>query len=192
MLRLDPAHETAHRNLMELLGLSGRRSDALRQYQECVESLKRELGVEPGAEIQQLYALLKKSDPGDEARINDAVGPVPAQPGAELPVVAVLPLDNLSGDHDAYFVDGIAEDLITALSCFPSLAVIARGSSFAYRGREIAEQAIAGELGAQYLVRGSIQRSGSRVRINVHLLDATWYADPLSGVPAAGAGLVKG
>jgi TolB-like protein/Tfp pilus assembly protein PilF len=172
MLRMDSAHETAHRNLMELLSETGRRSDALRQYQECVEALERELGAEPGPETQDLYARLKRSDSGRGAEGSERTSITPAQHGADHPTVAVLPFENLSGEQDAYFVDGIAEDLITALSCFHSLVVIARGSSFAYRDRETTEQAIASELGAQYLVRGSIQRAGNRVRINVQLLDA--------------------
>lgn len=172
MLGMDSAHETAHRNLMELLSESGRRSDALRQYQECVEALKRELGAEPGPETKSLYAKLKGSDSGAGTGSAIENSSASVRQTVDHPVVAVLPFDNLSGQQDAYFVDGIAEDLITALSCFHSLVVIARGSSFAYRDREMTEQAIADELGAQYLVRGSIQRAGSRVRINVQLLDA--------------------
>jgi adenylate cyclase len=90
----------------------------------------------------------------------------------ELPTVAVLPFDNLSGPDDSYFVDGIAEDIITALSHFSSLMVISRGSTFAYRGRDVSDRDAAAELGAQFLVRGSVRRAGNRVRINVQLLDA--------------------
>jgi len=172
MLSMDSAHETAHRELMELLSQVGQRSDALRQYQECVQALERELGAEPGSETQRLYARLKRSDPRAEEQGSDVLGTSSTRHVKDHPAVAVLPFENLSGDKDAYFVDGIAEDLITALSCFPSLVVIARGSSFALRERELSEQAIAEELGAQYLVRGSVQRADSRVRINVQLLDA--------------------
>jgi adenylate cyclase len=84
----------------------------------------------------------------------------------------VLPFANLSNSEDAYFVDGIVEDIITALSCFHSLLVIARGSSFVYRERGVPDRQIADELGVQFLVRGSVQRAGQRVRINVQLLDA--------------------
>ena len=86
-------------------------------------------------------------------------------------MVAVLPFDNLSSEDDAYFADGMTEDITTALSCFHSLQVIARGSSFVYRGRDVPEHEIAAALGAQFLVRGSVQRAGQRVRINVQLLD---------------------
>ena len=77
MLDMDPAHETAHRNLMELLSESGRRSDALRQYQECVEALKRELGAEPGPETQSLYAQLQGSDSAAAAGPATGAGAAP-------------------------------------------------------------------------------------------------------------------
>jgi TolB-like protein/Tfp pilus assembly protein PilF len=172
LLAIDPAYEPAHRDLMELLSEGGRRSDALRQYQACVEALERELGAEPSPETKLLYASLRRSEPGTATQ--DIVEPATAsaREGTDQPTVAVLPFENLSGEQDSYFVDGIAEDLITALSCFHSLVVIARGSSFAYRDRDLTEQAIADELSAQYLVRGSVQRADSRVRINVQLLDA--------------------
>jgi len=174
LLAIDPAYEPAHRDLMELLASLGRRSDALRQYQLCAEALEREVGALPDAETRQLFERLKQSAAAD--------GSIPAKPGAahenrdpakaEHPTVAVLPFQNLAGSDDAYFVDGIVEDLITSLSCFGSLLVIARGSSFVYRDSELSDQAIAAELGAQFLVRGSVQRAGDRVRINVQLLDA--------------------
>jgi adenylate cyclase len=83
----------------------------------------------------------------------------------------VLPFDNLSTQEDAYFADGITEDITIALSCFHSLQVIARGSAFVYRGRDLPEREIAAALGAQFLVRGSVQRIAKRVRVNVQLLD---------------------
>jgi adenylate cyclase len=157
---------------MELLSGSGRRSDALRQYQECVEALERELGAEPGPDTRRLFNKLKRTDSEAATETRSKSSSISDRQGTGLPAVAVLPFDNLSGEQDTYFVDGIAEDLITALSCFHSLVVIARGSSFAYRDRDMPEKAIADELGAQFLVRGSIQRAGDRVRINVQLLDA--------------------
>jgi DNA-binding SARP family transcriptional activator len=133
ILSMDSAHETAHRTLMELLSESGRRSDALWQYKECADALMRELGAQPGAETQQLFAKLKQTDAESESKSDLEVNAMSAKQGTDHPTVAVLPFENLSGEQDAYFVDGIAEDLITALSCFHSLAVIARGSSFSER-----------------------------------------------------------
>jgi adenylate cyclase len=168
-LAMDPSCEAAHRQLMELLARVGRRSDALRQYRTCVEVLERELGAEPDAETQRLHANLQRSETATEA---SEPSPVASQGEPAKPKLAVLPFDNLSGEDDAYFVDGIVEDITTALSCFHSLVVIARGSSFSYRGRDVPERRIADDLGAQFLVRGSVRRAGRRVRVNIQLLDA--------------------
>ena len=169
-LALDAACEHAHRELMELLGRSGRRAEALRQYQLCAQALERVLGTQPSAETTRLYESLRRSDTCDSAQSARASAPAPdAHP---LPSVAVLPFENLSGSEHDYFVDGIVEDITTALSCFDSLLVIARGSAFRYRHGALADREIADALGAQFLVRGTLQRSGQRVRVKVQLVDA--------------------
>jgi TolB-like protein/Flp pilus assembly protein TadD len=90
------------------------------------------------------------------------------------PAIAVLPFDNLSGDPDQeYFADGIAEDLITRLSAWRSFPVIARNSSFTYKGRPIDVKQISQELGVRYVVEGSVRKAGERVRISAQLIDAT-------------------
>jgi TolB-like protein len=170
-IAMDTACEPAHRHLMELFERTGRRSDALRQYQFLTEALDRELGTEPSPETKVVYERIRG---GGAAATTPQASPPAAVPTPlhELPTVAVLPFDNLSGPDDSYFVDGIAEDIITALSHFSSLMVISRGSTFAYRGREVSDRDAAAELGAQFLVRGSVRRAGNRVRINIQLLDA--------------------
>ena len=86
--------------------------------------------------------------------------------------IAVLPFSNLSGDAEQeYFSDGIAEDIITDLSQLSGLAVIARQSSFAYRGRAVKAQDIGKELGVRYLLEGSVRKSGDRVRITAQLVE---------------------
>jgi adenylate cyclase len=88
--------------------------------------------------------------------------------------IAVLPFDNLSGDPEQqYFADGVAEDLITELSRFRALFVIARNSSFAFRGQQIDVAEIARRLAVRYLVEGSLRRVGNRVRITVQLIDGS-------------------
>ena len=90
---------------------------------------------------------------------------------AEKPSIAVLPLENLSGDpKQEFFADGVAEDLITALSKLEQLRVIARNSSFSYKGRAVKVQEIGRDLHVHYLVEGSVRKSGGRVRINVQLI----------------------
>jgi adenylate cyclase len=94
-------------------------------------------------------------------------------PLAEKPSVAVLPFDNLSDDpRQSYFADGIAQDLMTDLSRIPRLFVVARNSTFAYRGKAIDVRDIARELGARYVVEGSVRRAGDQLRINVQVIDA--------------------
>jgi adenylate cyclase len=104
--------------------------------------------------------------------------PTPTGTAADLllpdkPSIAVLPFVNMSADAEqSYFVDGLAEDLITDLSKVPELFVIARNSSFAYKGRSIDVRQIARELGVKYVVEGSARRVADRVRINAQLIDA--------------------
>ncbi len=98
--------------------------------------------------------------------------PAKDQDESTLPTVAVLPFLNLSGDVEQdYFADGIVEDIITALSRFKSFAVIARNSTFAFKGRAIDAREIAQQLGAAYLVEGSVRRAGNRLRITAQLVD---------------------
>lgn len=88
------------------------------------------------------------------------------------PRIAVLPFENLSADpKQDYFADGITEDLITDLSKVSGLEVIGRNSAFAYKGSRKREQAIGADLGVAYLLKGSVQRSGDRIRINARLAD---------------------
>lgn len=89
------------------------------------------------------------------------------------PSIAVLPFTNLSGDKEQeYLADGITEDIITALTRFRWFFVIARNSSFAYKGRSLDAKHVAQELGVRYLLEGSVRKSGERVRISVQLVDA--------------------
>ncbi len=92
----------------------------------------------------------------------------------DRPSIAVLPFANLGGDPaQDYFADGMTEDLITDLSRISGLFVIARNSSFAYRDQDVAIRRVAEELGVRYVLEGSVRRSGSAVRINAQLIDAT-------------------
>jgi TolB-like protein len=97
--------------------------------------------------------------------------PVPLSEG---PSLAVLPFSNLSGDPEQeYFSDGLTEDLITDLSRIAGLSVIARNSTFIYKGRAVRVEEVGRELGVSHVLEGSVRRSGDRVRINAQLIDAT-------------------
>ena len=91
-----------------------------------------------------------------------------------LPSIAVLPFANMSGDPDQeFFGDGLAEDILTALSRLRWMFVVARNSSFVYKGRAIDVREAGRELGVRYVLEGSVRRSGNRVRVTSQLIDAT-------------------
>jgi adenylate cyclase len=122
-------------------------------------------------------------------------------PPPDKPAVAVLPFDNMSGDPaQAYFSGGITEDVITELSRFRELLVIARNSSFAFRGKVADVREIGRVLGAGYVVEGSVRRAGDRVRITAQLVDAAtgahlWaerYDRPLEDVFAVQDEIARG
>ena len=97
----------------------------------------------------------------------------PALPLPDRPAIAVLPFINMSGDPEQeYFSDGISEDIITALSKLRWFFVIARNSSFIYKGKAVHMKQVAAELGVGYVIEGSVRRSGDRVRITAQLNDA--------------------
>jgi adenylate cyclase len=97
-----------------------------------------------------------------------------ALPLPDKPSIAVLPFDNLSGgQRDEYFSDGITNDIITDLSKFSSLFVIASNSVFVYKGKPVKVQDVSRDLGVRYVLEGTIQRASEKVRINAQLIDAT-------------------
>ena len=102
-------------------------------------------------------------DPGSDRSL-----PLPDKPS-----IAVLPFANMSSDAEQeFFADGIAEDVITALSCYPSLFVIARSSCLTYKGRAVGVKQVARELGVRYVLEGSLRKSGSRIRVTAQLVEA--------------------
>ena len=95
------------------------------------------------------------------------------KPVSDRPSIAVLPFTNMSGDPEQeYFSDGMTEDIITELSRFRSLLVIARNSSFSYKGRSPRIQDVGRELGVRYVIEGSVRKSGDRLRVTAQLVEA--------------------
>ena len=91
----------------------------------------------------------------------------------DKPSIAVLPFQNMSGDPEQeYFVDGMVEEIITALSRIRWLLVIARNSSFTYKGQAVDVRQVGRELGVRYVLEGSVRKAGDRVRISAQLIDA--------------------
>ena len=132
--------------------------------------------VSPGVTVSRIWAGQPQKDPNRTANILDglrlaglAEGP---EPEPTIPSLAVLPFENMSGDPEQeYFADGIADDIITALSRFKSFAVIARNSSFTYKGRAVEVRQVAKDLGVRYVLEGSVRRAGARLRITAQLVD---------------------
>jgi TolB-like protein/Tfp pilus assembly protein PilF len=113
-----------------------------------------------------------KSAGGDDAQ-PAVISPRLAAPPPDRPAIAVLPFVNMSGEAEQeYFSDGISEDVITALSKLRWFFVIARNSSFSFKGRSVHIREVAEELGVSYVVEGSVRKEGERVRITAQLIDA--------------------
>jgi TolB-like protein/class 3 adenylate cyclase len=104
----------------------------------------------------------------------DSTGARPQLALPDRPSIAVLPFNNMSGDPEQeYFADGMAEDILTALSRCKWLFVIARNSSFTYKGRTVDVRQVGRELGVRYVLEGSVRRSGNRLRFTAQLVEAT-------------------
>ncbi|MGH6961861.1 MAG: BTAD domain-containing putative transcriptional regulator, partial [Dongiaceae bacterium] len=195
LLSLDPLREAACRALMRIHAEQSQTAQALKLYESLRDRLHRELGVKPEPETAQLYeSILQRraapAPPSTGSSPAESDGR-PALAPAELPLpskpsIAVLPFQNLSGDPEQeYFADGMVEEIITALSRLRWLFVIARNSSFAYKGRAVDVKQIGRELGVRYVLEGSVRKAGNRVRIAGQLIDtatgATLWADRFDG-----------
>jgi TolB-like protein/class 3 adenylate cyclase len=119
----------------------------------------------------RVYRLAPAADAVASSKDEAALAAAPVVP--DRPSIAVLPFTNMSGDAEQnYFADGIVEDIITALSRFKELFVIARNSSFVYKGRSVDIQQVGRELGVRYVLEGSVRKAANRVRITGQLIDA--------------------
>jgi serine/threonine protein kinase/tetratricopeptide (TPR) repeat protein len=139
---------------------------------------------EAGAHLSGVLQRVLASDPSLRPESAAALRQLlsdPARPAAEAvpgfggrPAIAVLPFDNRSGDPEQeFFADGLAEDLIARLSLWRSFPVISRNATFDYKGRSVDTKQLARELGARYVVQGSVRKAGNRVRIAAQLSDAS-------------------
>ncbi|AWM85518.1 hypothetical protein C4E04_01315 [Microvirga sp. 17 mud 1-3] len=168
LLAQDSTAEEAHRALIRLHMRAGHPNRARRQFKLCREALHRELGTSPEEETVALLA-------GDHVHVPD---PATLPPAQEAPTrrtsIAVLPFRNLSADQaEEYFVDGVVDEVIAALSRVRGLMVVGRNSSFAFRGVERGPKQIAADLGVRYILMGSVRKSGSRVRATAELIDGS-------------------
>ncbi|MFL6208704.1 MAG: BTAD domain-containing putative transcriptional regulator [Pyrinomonadaceae bacterium] len=168
LVALDPAHETAHRELMHLYAATGRRTQALRQYKECCAALRKELDTGPERATVELHAQI----------IAGRIPPLPgtsvrAQAGAATNnSLAILPLANVSGDPNTeYLSDGITESIINTLAQLPQLKVMARSTVFRYKGLEIDPQEVGVRLGVRAVLTGRVLYRGATLNIQTELVD---------------------
>ena len=148
--------------------------DAYRQVRDRMKDRFADLGEQTLKNIERpmrAYRVLPADEPAKAEAARPEAG-VAQLPLPDRPSIAVLPFQNMSGDTEQdYFADGIVEDIITALSRFRSFAVIARNSSFVYKGRAVDVRQVARELGVRYVLEGSVRRAGERLRITAQLVD---------------------
>lgn len=122
------------------------------------------------SEPVRVYALLSAEDATDST----AEGAVESARRLDRPALAVLPFDNISGDPDQeYFADGLTDDIIMALSRWRLIPVIARNSTFTFKGQPAPARRVATEVGARYVLEGAVRRAGRRLRISAQLIDAS-------------------
>jgi adenylate cyclase len=154
--------EDAYRQVKARLDLSVSDLGAtkLKNIAEPIRVYSLEVGVRPVAD----------STLQSKANVSNRTSGALEQP--DRPSIAVLPFQNISGDPEQeYFADGIVEDIITALSRFKSLFVVARNSSFTYKGRAVDIKQVGRELGVRYVLEGSVRKAGNKVRITGQLID---------------------
>ncbi len=146
--------------------------------EEAAALVAQALELDPNASLERVAKMHYFRDPAHLQGILDALRKAglpesPPLPLPDKPSIAVLPFDNMSGSAEQeYFADGMTEDLITDLAKISGLLVIARNSTFAYKGQSPDVREVARELGVRYVVEGSVRKAGGRIRINAQLIDA--------------------
>jgi TolB-like protein/Tfp pilus assembly protein PilF len=177
LLSLDPLQEHVQRALMRIYAAQGRHDAALAQYERCCAELSGQLGVQPERETEELARSIRASRREGAAKAQARPPPAPKTDAPvlpEKPSIAVLPFQNLSADPEQeFFADGLTEDIITALSRIGGLWVIARGSTFTYKGKPADAKQVGRDLGVRYVMEGSVRRAGERLRVTTQLVDAT-------------------
>jgi adenylate cyclase len=144
--------------------------DAFRQVRGKIEAEFADIGEQSLKNISRPLRVFAVQIGG--AVVRTPVAEPPRLPLPDKPSIAVMPFANMSADSEQeFFADGIAEDIITALSHYPSLFVIARNSSFTYKGRAVDVKQVGRELGVRYVLEGSVRKAGNRVRVTGQLIE---------------------
>ena len=144
--------------------------DVYNQVRNRIDAVFKDMGEQEVKHVSRpvsVYAI----NPTKQKTSDHLTSPTPALP--DKPSIAILPFDNMSGDPDQeYFADGITEDIITALSKFRWFFVIARNSTFVYKGQAVDIKHVGRELGVRYVLEGSVRKAANRVRISAQLIEA--------------------
>jgi len=165
----EPSNEEAHRELMRLYTLTGRRSEALRQYRRCSDAVRRELDADPEESTLRLYRRILSK----ELR---ALPQVERPTGGQTPIdtIAVLPFHNETGDASlAYLSSGIAESLIKNLSQLTKLRVLAYSTVARYKGRDLNPRRLGRDLMARALATGRLTKLDNSLAVTVELVDSS-------------------
>ncbi len=164
LIAADTSNEEAHRDLMRLYALTGNRHQALRQFQQCVESLRRELDAGPEPATVELHRQIESGLFRTHAAIDT--------PGA-IESIAIAPLLNASGDPEMeYLSDGLTENIIHKLSQLPGLRVMAWGTVARFKGTETTAAEIGRTLGVRVVLTGRMLQVSERLIVRVELIDA--------------------
>jgi TolB-like protein/Flp pilus assembly protein TadD len=185
-LELLPYDATAHRDLLATLAACGRIAEA-EAHLEAATHLFRSQGLNsaaldkawhahrqlPALETRSEWSRLPIAQAAAAIKAGSATYPAEAKPGPPRLSIVVLPFANMGGDASQdYFIDGVTESLTTDLSRISGAFVVGRGTAFSYKGEPADPRAIGRELNVRYVLAGSVQRSGARMRVNVQLIDA--------------------
>jgi adenylate cyclase len=171
-IQIAPDHILAHVGLASTYIMMGREKEARAEAAEV-------LRINPKFSVDSWAKTFAYKDRSQQDKIVNAVRNAglpdkPPLPLPDKPSIAVLPFVNMSDDKSQeYFSDGLTEDIIAALSKTPKLFVIARNSSFVYKGKPVNVQQVSRDLGVKYVLEGSVRRSGDQLRITAQLIDAT-------------------
>lgn len=172
-VRIRPNQGLGHRLLAACYAMAGREEEARAEASEV-------LRLRPDFSISEQKAIIgpsikdqNKAEKYYEALRKAGLPEYPPLPLPDKPSIAVLPFENISGDPTQEFIgDGLSENIINALSQFSEMFVIARNSTFTYKGKPVKVQQVAEELGVQYVLEGSVQKSGHKIRLTAQLIDA--------------------
>jgi adenylate cyclase len=171
-IRQEPNDLLAHMMMAVVYSLSGREAESRVEAAEILRispkftlaKFEKKLTYKRGVDRERFLGALHKAG-------------IPDKPPLQLPdkpSIAVLPFDNLSGDpKQEYLSDGISENIISALSKISKMFVIARNSTFTYKGKPVKVQQVSRELGVRYVLEGSVQKAGNQLRVTAQLVDAT-------------------